>query len=195
MKKILLSIIVLIAILVGGFFVLNSYIYNEKQGEQNDALPEKFEDFKEVTFWISGEPVTLIDGVAQAITSLGGTSETVVHYFGNEVKHDIDGDGVEDIVFLITQETGGSGTFFYAVGALKRDTGYTGTHAVYIGDRIAPQTTEKGEGRQIVVNYADRAPGEPMTAQPSVGKSLWLLLDVDSLQFGEVVQGFEGEER
>jgi len=179
----------IIVVLVVGFFVLNSYIYNEKQG---DGLTQ---NFKEVTFWISGEPVTLIDGVAEAKTSPDGAFETVVHYFGNEVIHDIDGDGVEDVVFLVTQETGGSGTFFYAVGALKRDTGYTGTNAVYIDDRIAPQTTEKGEGRQVVVNYTGRAPGEPMSAEPSVAKSLVLLFDVETLQFGEVVQGFEGEER
>jgi heat shock protein HslJ len=36
-------------------------------------------------------------------------------------------------------------------------------------------------------------PGEPMTALPSVGKSIWLKLDPLTMQFGEVVQGFEGE--
>ena len=189
MKNIFIWTIIAFVILIGAFFVLNSYIYNEKQGE---GLPK---DFKEVTFTVSGEPVTLKDGVAEAVTALGGASKTVIRYFGNEVAHDIDGDGVEDMVFLITQETGGSGTFFYAVGALKRDDGYIGSRAVYIGDRIAPQTTEKGDGRMVIVNYADRAGGEPMTARPSVGKSLYLLLDVETLEFGEVVQNFEGEER
>ncbi|HEY4486176.1 MAG TPA: hypothetical protein VJB70_00370, partial [Candidatus Paceibacterota bacterium] len=66
---------------------------------------------------------------------------------------------------------------------------------VLLGDRIAPQTTERGEGRMVVVNYTERAYGEPMTASPSVGKNLWLLLDPKTLQFGEVVQNFEGESR
>lgn len=189
MKNIISVTMITLAVLVGGFFVLNSYIYNEKQGT---GLPQ---DFKEVTFTISGEPVTLKDGVAEAYTALGGASKTIVRYFGNEVAHDIDGDGVEDMVFLITQETGGSGTFFYAVGAIKRGNGYIGSHAVLIGDRIAPQTTEKGDGRIVIVNYADRAPGEPMTARPSMGKSLYLLLDPETLEFGEVVQNFEGESR
>ncbi len=175
------------AILVGGLFLVNSYIYNEKQG---DGLPT---DFAEVTFWISNEPVTMVDGGAEARTDLGGDSVTTIRYFGNEVEHDLDGDGVDDVVFLVTQETGGSGTFYYAVGALKREGGYIGTHAVFLGDRIAPQTIEAGEGRQVVVNYADRAPGEPFTTPPSVGKSVHLLLDPATLQFGEVVQGFEGE--
>jgi len=46
-----------------------------------------------------------------------------------------------------------------------------------------------------VVNYAVRAPGEPMTARPSVGKSVWLKLDPQTMQFGEVVQNFEGESK
>ena len=45
----------------------------------------------------------------------------------------------------------------------------------------------------IVVNYADRAPGEPFTTQPSVGKSIWLKLDPQSRQWGTVEQNFEGE--
>lgn len=184
-----LIVIVVIAVLVGGFFALNSYIYNEKQGE---GLPQNFRD---VAFRISDEPITLQDGVVQARTALGGDSLTTIRYFGNELVHDIDGDGTEDTVFLITQETVEGNMFFYAVGAIQRDEGYTGTHAVYLGDHIAPQTTEKGADRQIIVNYMDRAPGEPMTTPPSVGRSLRLLLDTETLAFGEVVQDFEGEER
>lgn len=189
MKKILLWAVVALAVLVAGFFALNAYIYQEKQGE---GLPQ---DFREVTFFVSGEPVTLVDGVAEAYTALGGASKTTIRYFGNELEHDVDGDGAGDTVFLITQEAGGSGTFFYAVAALKREEGYVGSHAVYLGDRIAPHTTEAGAGRQIIVNYADRVPGEPMTTAPSVGKSLYLLLDPETLEFGEVVQDFEGESR
>ncbi len=184
--KNILRILGLIIILIGAFFALNSYIYNEKQGD----LPQ---DFKEVTFSLSGEPVTMKDGIATVPTTLGGASISTLRYFGNELTHDIDGDGKDDVVFLITQESGGSGTFFYLVGALKRDTGYIGTQAVLIGDRISPQTTEKGGGRIVIVNYAERKAGEPMTTSPSVAKSLYLLLDTQTLAFGELVQNFEGE--
>jgi len=187
MKKIVGLIVLLLAAGIAGFFALNAYIYNEKQES------EVAQQVQDLSFFISGEMIDFENGVATAKTSLGGDSETTVRYFGNEIEHDVDGDGVDDIVFLITQETAGSGTFFYAVGALKREEGYLGTHAVYIGDRVAPQNITPGEGRQVVVNYTDRAPGEPMTAQPSVGKSLYLLLDTEDLQFGEVVQNFEGD--
>lgn len=107
--------------------------------------------------------------------------------------HDLNGDGREDVAFLLTQNQGGSGTFYYIVAALNTERGWVGSQALLLGDRIAPQTTEIGDNDLVVVNYADRAPGEPMTAQPSVGKSIWLKLDADAMQFGEVVQNFEGE--
>lgn len=188
MKTILIGIVA-VFVFVGGFFVLNSYIYNEKQGENFSK------DHKSVMFYISGEPVALKGGVAEAYTDLGGDSKTTVRYFGNEVVHDIDGDGAEDVAFLVSQETVENNNFFYVVGALKRGDGYVGTHAVYVGDRIAPQSTEAGEGRQIVLNYAIAASGDPLTASPSIGKSLYLLLDTETLHFGEVVQDFEGESR
>lgn len=180
--------------LVSGFFWLNSYIYDEKQGGVGD--------YHAVEFYLSGERVQLVDGVARTQTMMGSASESVVRYFGNEASGDLNNDGRPDMAFLITQESGGSGTFFYAVGAIQNAAGrYQGTEAVLIGDRIAPQTTEIRDlpddraSTILIINYADRAPGEPMSAQPSVGKTLHLKLDPQTLQFGEVVQDFEGESR
>lgn len=182
MKKILVIVTGAILVLVALFFALNAYIYNEKQG---DGLPKEFED---VLFSISGEPVSLVDGEGKVSTTLGGGGLSTVRYFGNELAHDVDGDGKEDTVFLITQETADGSVFFYLVAALWGDEGYVGSKAVLLGESIAPQTTEKGEGRSVIVNYAE--PG-----QPSVGKSMHLLLDPATLEFGELVQDFEGESR
>lgn len=184
MRKTLLTLAVVAIVLVGGFFLLNSYIYQEKQGPA---------DYKDATYLMSGEPVTLTDGYAETENFMGAASKTIVRYFGNEARGDLDGDGLEDAVFLLTQDAGGSGTFFYLVGALRTPTGtWNGTHAVLIGDRIAPQSTEFRDGL-VIVNYADRAAGEPMTDRPSVGKSLYLKYDPEGMDFGEVVQDFEGE--
>lgn len=186
--KTLYTFVVVVIVLILGFFLVNTYIYNEKQAD-NDYLPVSH---KEAAFTISGESVVLIDGVAEVVTSLGGESKTMVRYFGNEAYGDIDGDGDEDVAFLVTQETGGSGTFFYLVGALKEESGYRGTQAMLIGDRVAPQTTEYKEGL-VLINYAERAPGEPMTTPPSMGRSLYAKYSPDTNDFGEVVQDFEGE--
>ncbi len=142
-------------------------------------------DYKNMEFVIEGERVKI--------------GEEGVKYFGNELRTDLNNDGREDVVFIITQEPGGSGTFFYAVAALNMESGYIGSDGYLLGDRIAPQTTELSQNPRhknvIVVNYADRAPGEPMTTAPSVGKSVYLKLDLERMQWGIVEPNFEGESR
>ena len=154
---------------------------------------------RDTVYVIDGRQVKLHNGMAEEEMVPGSASKVVTRYFGNEVNADLDGDGREDVMFLLTQQTGGSGTFFYVVAALNTSKGYIGSQAYFLGDRIAPQTTEMSNNPRhknvIVVNYADRAPGEPMTAQPSIGKSVWIKLDPLTMQFGEVVQNFEGESK
>lgn len=169
MRNLLIALVVLVLV----WFGLRTY----------HAIPSRVEgsDYKTMTIYISGRPITL------------GSQGT--QYFGNEARGDINRDGVSDVSFLITHEPGGSGTFFYLVGALQqRDGSYKGSQAMLIGDRIAPQTTEYRNGL-IIINYADRGPGEPFTTRPSYGKSVYAKYDPSSNDFGEVVQDFEGESR
>lgn len=133
----------------------------------SQAVPPS--DYKNISYVIDGQSVQL------------GANDSL-KYFGNEVKADIDGDGREDVGFLVTQDGGGSGTFFYVVAALNTGNGYRGTNGVLLGDRIAPQTTEIQNGK-LLVNYADRKPSDPMTTAPSVGVSSYF-----SVQNGELVK-------
>jgi hypothetical protein len=148
---------------------------------------------------IEGRRIKLAGGLAEAEPSPGSASRIVTRYFGNELKTDLNGDGREDVVFLVTQQRGGSGTFFYAVAALNTEAGYLGSEGYLLGDRIAPQMTSVSRKSRhknvIVLNYGDRRPDDPMTAQPSVGKSVYLKLDVEALRWGVVVPDFEGESR
>ncbi len=192
MNKLLISIIVALVLLVGGFYLLNSYIYNEKQATVAT-------DHKNAEYVIEGERVKLNNSVAE--TSIDPSSETTVttRYFGNELVTDLDGDGREDVAFIVTQDRGGSATFYYAVAARNTEDGYVGSDGYLLGDRIAPQSTTISPNPRhkyvVVFNYADRAPGEPMTAQPSVGTSVYLKLVPEAMQWGIVVPDFEGESR
>jgi heat shock protein HslJ len=150
-------------------------------------------DHRNIEYTIGGRPVLLVDGVADEPAAPGSAARTVTRYFGNEVRGDLNGDGREDVAFLLTQQPGGSGTFFYAAAALDSPQGLVGSQAVFIGDRIAPQTTELRSDGVIVVNFSDRAAGESFATPPSIAKSLWLKLDPATLEIGEVVQDFEGE--
>jgi hypothetical protein len=154
-------------------------------------------DAKNATYLIEGTAVMLKDGLAQTPAAPGSASTIVTRYFGNEIVADLDGDGRQDVAFILTQQGGGSGTFYYAVAALNTKDGYVGSDGYLLGDRIAPQaTTLSPDGKQkgvVVFNYADRAPGEPMSAAPSVGKSVYLKLDRATMQWGIVQPDFEGE--
>jgi len=162
-------------------------------GCDRDADSAGASDHRNAEYVIDGRRVALTDGRAEAPAAPGSAATIVTRLFGNEVRHDLSGDGRDDVVFLVTQETGGSGVFYYVVAALAGDDGYVGSHAVLLGDRIAPQTVEVDPDNIVTVNYADRAPGESFATPPSVAKSIRLKLDAESLQFGEVAQDFEGE--
>jgi len=184
--KIIGVILLCIAVVLVGIFIFNK---REKPSEN----AEKKNDPKNISYTIDGIPVELKDGVAETEATPGSASKVITKYFGNEVNKDLNGDGVDDMAFLITQESGGSGTFFYVVAAVNTGNGFVGSSAFLLGDRIAPQTTESGPDNSIIVNYQVRAPGEPMTAQPSIGKSVTLTLDANSMQLKEITEDSEEE--
>lgn len=187
-----IGFLILLAILgiVAGFYALNDYIYEEKQAYAAA-------DYKDAEYVIEGVRVRLVDGLNETPGAPGSASMITTRYFGNKLEIDLNGDGTEDVAFILTQEQGGSGVFFYAVGALNTDRGYVGSDGYLLGDRIAPQSTNASQNPQhknvVVFNYADRAPGEPMTARPSMGKSAYLKLDSTRMQWGIVEPDFEGE--
>ncbi len=173
MKLTILIVCAVAAVLITSFFLFNHYIYTQEQGPNPTPKAAQSADLRNQTYVIEGQSVTLMDGHSQIPAAPGSASMISTEYFGNEAMGDVNGDGKDDIAFLITQSTGGTGTFYYAVVALRTDAGYTMTNAFLIGDRIAPQTTEIHSG-EIYVNFAERRAGEPMSVQPSVGATLML---------------------
>jgi heat shock protein HslJ len=150
-------------------------------------------DYKDAEYDIDGRRIKLVRGVSEEEAAPGSASRILTRHFGNDIRHDLNGDGRADAVFLLTQETGGTGVFYYVVAALDTGRGYLGSKGLFVGDRIAPQTVEIGADNVVIVNYADRASSESFAIAPSVSKSIRLRLDPETLRFGEVVQDFEGE--
>ncbi|MEK7660382.1 MAG: hypothetical protein AAB343_04225 [Patescibacteria group bacterium] len=148
---------------------------------RTNKVETPFVGYVDATYNIEGRVVTLMNGQSSMEAGPESAARIETKIFGNEVRGDFDSDGDEDIAFLLTQSSGGSGTFFYAVVALKEEMGYRGTNAILLGDRIAPRTTEYRDGA-IIVNFADRADGEPITTRPSIGKSLYFNIDGTSLR-------------
>lgn len=146
-------IILLIVVMCGGWLLW----------QKGDTIPGYASDYGNAAYVIEGTRVQLVDGAAES-------DGVITQEFGNEVTGDMSGDGIADVAFILAQQPGGTGTFYYIAVARGFESGYVGTNALLLGDRIAPQTTELRDG-VIIVNYADRKPGEPMTADPSVGVS------------------------
>ena len=177
--------------------IVSSYIEGECEVEKTTE-----KSHKDISYNIEGESFLLKDGYSEETVLLNSASKIITRYFGNEAVGDLNGDGKEDVAFLLTQETGGSGVFYYVVVALKTNTGYKGTNAIFLGDRIAPQTTEIKDG-VLIVNYADRNIDDPMTTQPSVGKTLYAIVKENSLEkiksisereqilWGKIIMGHE----
>lgn len=118
---------------------------------------------------IEGLEVRLSHGRAEAAAP-GSASKSVTSVFGRPVYGDLDNDGDEDAALILAHNTPGSGTFYYAAASLMVNGRFRGTNAVLLGDRIAPQGVRVHEG-VVVVDYADRRPGDAMTVPPSIGKT------------------------
>lgn len=168
--------LVVVAIGISVLFLISEKVTVAPTTSQKQAES----DYKNATYEIEGKMVTLVNGVSEEEAVPGSASKIITHYFGNEAQGDLNNDGLVDTAFILTKNLGGSGTFYYVVVALSSPKDYIGTNGVLLGDRIAPQTTEIKNG-VLTVNYADRKPSDPMTAKPSVGKSIYLVIDKEKL--------------
>lgn len=125
------------------------------------------------TYSIDDQRVPFVDGSAKVIAD--GT-ENDFKIFGKPVYGDLNGDGKSDAIFYVTEETEGTGFFVYVVGATNDGAGgYRPTDAIFIGDRISPQNITTTGGK-AAVNYVDRKDGEPMAAEPTVGKTKYFTI-------------------
>jgi hypothetical protein len=192
LARLTITAIVLSVVLVGG---CSRHSGNQPQGQAATSGV----DHRNAEYLLEGQRIRLADGLAESENAPGSASRIVTRYFANELRTDLNDDGREDVVFLITQQRGGSGTLFYAVAALNTKAGYVGSDGYLLGDRIAPETPmvsrTPGHKNVITVAYRGRRPDEPMTAPPSVSKSVYLKLNAETVRWGVVVPGFERESR
>jgi hypothetical protein len=150
----------------------------------NTAKGEMFSDPLNGTYTIGQEVITFVNGKSEQEVAPGSVMKMETNVFGVPVYGDINNDGQKDAVFFVSQETGGTGIFFYLVAAINQGGKYTGTTAVFLGDRIAPQNINITAEGIAVVNFAVRAPGEAMTTQPSMGRSRFFIV-----RNGQFVEG------
>jgi len=112
---------------------------------------------------IEEQSILLEDGYSEMEQAPGSASKLITQMLGEPVYGDVNNDGIDDIVLVLTQQGGGSGTFFYL--ALITDE----TQTKLAGDRIIVQDITMGDNF-VEMMALDRELNEPMTAEPSVPK-------------------------
>jgi len=163
MKK-LIYLIIFIIIVVAIFLVLRPS--NNVQAPQIEISLDPLD----ATYQISEQAVTLTNGHGEVELVPGSASKMIVDVFGQPTLGDLNDDGTNDAALILTENSGGTGTFYYVTAFINN----AGTNAVLLGDRIAPQTLEIKDGL-LIANYATRKSTEPMSAVPSVSVSKYLV--------------------
>lgn len=163
-KKLLIGIGVAVVVLIGGYIVLSDGP-STPGGDAAEKTPVAVPDPRNGTYSFDGELVTLKNGEVLVQEETG--SFTKYSYF-QQADGLLNEDITDDSGVILVSDGGGSGTFYYAAALVSTPTGWTGTKAILLGDRIAPQTIDVSDD-MFIVNYADRKPGESFAVQPSVG--------------------------
>ncbi len=170
MKKLLFLIII-----IGGSFYLFKNDTEIKRTEQFIPTPTTFEpNPSSATFVLDEKSITLSNG--QSVES------------GEEVKllqkttsGDLNNDGKKDSVLLLASSGGGSGIFIYIAAYISGPISYKGSNAIFIGDRISPQSISIENG-VVNLKYLDRNPDEPFAAEPTIPVSVQFVYKNDSFQ-------------
>ncbi|MEK7188027.1 MAG: hypothetical protein AAB691_04245 [Patescibacteria group bacterium] len=183
-KNLAISILVAIVVGLGAYFFFGQPMLFTIQSpiviSREEITPKPFDPLN-ATYSIDEEAFTLTNGKSETELVPGSAIKDEIETFGKAILGDLDRDGKDDAAILFMENSGGTGIFYYVAAALRTSKGALGTNAIFLGDRIAPQTLEI-RNNIIIVNYADRKENEPMAAQPSVGVTKYFVVSQNILR-------------
>jgi heat shock protein HslJ len=161
-------------------------VNNEAKSSEHDVSPMN------ASFSIEQRKIVLINGHAEQITMSDPDSKIISQVWGSAKIADLNADGQQDAVLILTQHTGGSGTYYYLAVAIREGNNYQGTAVFLLGDRIQPQDIQIEDNR-ITVKLLDRLLSEPYSNLPTIPKEKLLIYDPKAKQLINVEQDFAGE--
>ena len=176
-----IKLIVSVALLVTAlFFFLNKNTAHSptSSGVSEQQSSATYSSPLDAVYLIEGQEVKLTNGKIEKGIPFSATSsmKITVSAFGEPRYADLNSDGAKDAIFFLYEDLGGTGTFFYVAAAVNEGEKYRGLNAIYLGDRIAPQTIDALNGK-AAVNYAVTKDSDPMTARPSVGVTKYVKIE------------------
>jgi len=169
MKK----IIIIIIIVAGAVLV---YAMRDNFPTETTKAPTTNEtrafrpDPSSATFIFDNEKITLSAGKNERLIVPGSVLVEEIVLMDKFAYGDLNADGKEDTVLLLARYGAGSGIFVYLAAFASGPVTYKGSKAIFIGDRIAPQSLFI-KGSAVTVEYLDRKPDEAFAAEPTVSVS------------------------
>ncbi len=128
----------------------------------------------------SKKHVIVDDVFAHTATVLQATNKTPKQYFGTEARGDLDGDGKEDVAFIINRNDDSRGMLYYLAAALNGETGYTGTNLIFLGDEVVPKNIYITDNI-ITIEYSITATKELEIIQAHVTGGVLQRIDKESM--------------
>lgn len=133
-------------------------------------------DVANMTYDVDGEVFNLSDGEGTKKSDFVGVTETSLILVGEPLYEDLDGDGDTDAAVWLMNDPGGTGKFYYASFVMNEGDDSVATNAIYLGDRILPGKAEAAAS-VVTYNFLERPADAPMTAEPTVAKSVKVRFD------------------
>ncbi|MEK7177069.1 MAG: hypothetical protein AAB719_02155 [Patescibacteria group bacterium] len=165
-RKFYLAILVIV-VLVAVYFLVRGNSVNKTGVPVLNEDGEVRRDPSNATFTFDGEAVTLRDGQSEEAVVPGSAVMEETLLLDKFAYGDINSDGKEDTLLLLARYGAGSGTFIYLAAVVSGPVTYRGTEAVFIGDRVTPQSISVN-GSTATVKYLDRKSDEALAAEPTV---------------------------
>lgn len=128
------------------------------------------------------EPVQLTDGAYEGEPFVeGGASRPRVAFIEPYAFGDLNGDGVDDAVVLLVENSGGSGVFVYLAAVLNRDGEPENVDTQLLGDRAQIQSLTVSDG-QISVTMVTHGPNDPFCCPTQEVEQIYELQEDKLLQ-------------
>lgn len=177
---------------LGVLFILVFAQACQYDGNQRRKIAETALSPINTRFNINHSDIQLVNGYAEQSVAPNSSSKVITQVWGAPKLADLNADGQQDAVLILSQNTGGSGTFYYLVVAIREANHYKGSKALLLGDRIKPQEIQVVANR-VSVAFLDRLQSEPYSTSPSIPEKQSAIYDTDTKQLIQVEQNFEGE--
>lgn len=160
--------------------LIGAMYYMRQEAQLGYASKNPVEQYKNGTYTINGEPVTLQNGASEKEINISSALKvkSFTNYFGKELITDLNGDNVNDAAIIITQNNNTGKIEYYMVVVITTTDGYATTNSIFIENDIAPETPTLKNGA-ISVQYLKE--GELVTKSYAINNNVLIEMQQETL--------------